>query len=308
MADSQRRPVGLVGLGNMGLPMASRLMTAGWEVLGVDTSGQARESARKIGVTLADSVADLAKTAGVIILMLPTSDVVDAVSEYILAAKGRTCEIVIDMSSSEPGRTRLLAERFADAGIALVDAPVSGGVIGATSGALTIMAGGSHDDVRRVFPLLEALGSRVVHVGGVGTGHALKALNNLLSATHLLASNEAAIVAARFGIDPETLLSVVNDSSGRSGSTELKLPHYVLTGAFDSGFSARLLEKDVRVAANLATEVGVEPGIAAAVLAHWSELNSELPPDADHTEIIRPLERRYGLEIRSRDRTETTGR
>ncbi len=151
--------------------------------------------------------------------------------------------VVVDMSSSEPLVTRELAAEAAGHGVTLVDAPVSGGVAGAVSGRLTIMAGGAPGDVRRVRGLLDVLDPRVVPVGDVGAGHAVKALNNLLSTTHLLATCEA-MAAAEFGLDVPTVLGAINSCSGRSGFTENKWPNFIVPGTFDSGFSLRLMLKD----------------------------------------------------------------
>ncbi len=291
--------IGFVGLGNMGGPMTTRLVRAGHTVLGVDPNPVAEKAATKNGVEIVDSVATLTRRAELVVLMLPTSNVVDDVVACMLAVPkpDRATRVVIDMGSSEPLRTRELATKLGAEGIILVDAPVSGGVVGAVEGTLTIMVGGDEATVAEVSPLLSELGSHVVPVGTAGAGHAVKALNNFLSATHLLATNEAALVAAKFGVDPTVLLAVVNTSSGRSGSSELKLPRYVLTRSFDSGFSAALLEKDIGIATRLADAVGVDPVIGAAVLDQWQSLNAELAAGSDHTEIITPLERRYGTEV-----------
>jgi len=299
--SAQPDAVGIVGLGHMGGPMAAWLIASGRAVYGVDANESVRAAAAEAGVVIVSSATDLAKKVDLVILMLPNSDTVDSVAGDLAGGDPaqRCCKLVIDMSSSEPRRTKELSSRLAAEGLELVDAPVSGGVPGAVAGTLTIMVGGTEKQYERVSPLLAVLGNRVVHVGAVGAGHATKALNNLLSATHLLATDEAAIVASRFGIDPAVLLSVVNTSSGRSGSSEIKLPRYVLTGSFDSGFSSALLEKDVKIAVSLAAELGIETVIGDAVARRWRELNSELPAGADHTEIIKPLEQRAGLEIRS---------
>ena len=155
------------------------------------------------------------------------------------------------MGSSEPLRTRELAQRAAARGVELIDAPVSGGVRGALAGSLTIMVGGDPAPVARCRPLLETLGRAVLHVGPVGAGHALKALNNLLSATHLLASCEALAIGRRFGLDPQVMLDAINVSTGRCASTERKLPDFVLTGSYDSGFALALMVKDVGIAVAL---------------------------------------------------------
>lgn len=141
-------------------------------------------------------------------------------------------------------------------------------------------------------PILEVVGGRIIHAGPVGAGHALKALNNLLSASHLLASCEALTIGTRFGLDPKVMLDAVNQSSGRSWSTLTKLPRYVLSEDYNSGFLLRLLVKDAAIAVGLARAGGLEPPHAEATLSLWREAAEELPPDADHTEIHRWVERR----------------
>jgi 3-hydroxyisobutyrate dehydrogenase len=171
-----------------------------------------------------------------------------------------------------------------------VDAPVSGGVAGAVSGRLTIMAGGAPGDLRRVRGLLDVLGARVLPVGDVGAGHAVKALNNLLSATHLLATSEAMAAAAEFGLDVPTVLGAINEASGRSGSTENKWPNFIVPQTFDSGFSLRLMLKDMRIALGLTESAGTPAALSAAATALWAEAAEALPADADHTEIARWLD------------------
>lgn len=297
MAD---RMLGLIGLGHMGTPMAERLVAAGHRVVGFDASPAGREDAAARGIEVLADAGQVGRAAQIVILMLPNSDIVESVSAQLAAIPPaeRAVSIVVDMSSSEPERTQALAGRLAEERIDLVDAPVSGGVVGAVGGTLTIMVGGSVEQFDDLSDILGALGSRVVRAGDVGAGHAVKALNNLMSAAHLLVSDEAAIAATRFGVDPEVFLAIVNTSSGRSGSTELKLPRYVLPGTFDSGFSAALLEKDVRIATALGRGLGLDMSLSDAVRERWEQLNAELPAGADHTEIIRALERRAGLEVR----------
>jgi 3-hydroxyisobutyrate dehydrogenase len=277
----------LVGLGNMGLPMAERLLRAGFEVVGYDVDSAARRRAQADGVDVEDSVAEAMHSADGVILMLPNSDVVESVlHDPDVAAALRPATTVVDMSSSEPLRTRALAEELAARNVRLVDAPVSGGVKGARAGKLTVMIGGSEDDVTRVTPWLEPLG-RVVPTGTVGSGHAVKALNNLLSATHLLATSEAMLAGEKLGLDPEVMLSVFNGSSGRSGSTESKFPSFILPGSFDSGFALRLMVKDMGIAVGIAEAAGVPHGLADTASRLWKEAAQSLDADADHTEIDR---------------------
>ncbi|GHE80772.1 2-hydroxy-3-oxopropionate reductase [Amycolatopsis deserti] len=298
--DGHRR-VGFIGLGQMGRPMARRLVAAGFDVHGFDAIEQVRTAAADDGVRVAGTVEQVARTCPVTILMLPNSDVVDAVAGRIAAVDRPAdgCRTLIDMSSSEPARTRLLSDRLEPSGIKLIDAPVSGGVSAAQAGTLTVMVGGSAEQFRAVAAWLAPIGKSVVQVGPVGAGHALKALNNLMSACSMLITAEAMTIATKFGIEPSTALEVVNSASGRSGSTEAKFPRFVLPGTFDSGFTAALMDKDVAIATGLGRALSVDTPLAEAVAARWHELTGQLRPGADHTEVVRPLEAKHGLEIRS---------
>src|SRR4051812_47688159 len=196
----ERARLCLVGLGNMGLPMAERLIAAGFDVAGYDVSPAARERAGESGVDVHESVAAAVQSADGVILMLPNSDVVESVlHDPDVVAALRPGTTVVDMSSSEPLRTQQLAEALSARDVRLVDAPVSGGVNGARAGKLTVMIGGARSDVARATPWLEPLG-RLVPTGQVGSGHAVKALNNLLSATHLLATSEAILTGEKLGL------------------------------------------------------------------------------------------------------------
>ena len=280
--------IGFIGLGNMGTPMSARLLEAGYTVTGTDLSEENRSRLVASGGTAVESTSEVAAVADVLILMLPNSNIVESVLESDGAAAALPAgAIVVDMSSSEPLRTRALAERLAaSGGPALVDAPVSGGVGGATSGKLTIMAGGDAETIEALRPVLEVLG-KVRHTGSVGSGHALKALNNLLSATHLLVTSEAMAAGKEFGLDPQTMLEVFNSSSGRSGSTENKWPNFILPGSFDSGFGLALMLKDMKIAASLAESLGRPSQLGARAVELWGQAATELDPASDHTEIAR---------------------
>ncbi|TWF82061.1 3-hydroxyisobutyrate dehydrogenase [Pseudonocardia hierapolitana] len=283
--------VGFVGLGRMGAPMVRRLAAAGVAVRGYDSAPRPELDRVVTQVEKAPLVAD---GVPVVVLMLPDSDVVDAVvhgAGLLDALEPGT--VLVDMGSSEPLRTRALAEQVAERGAVLVDAPVSGGVSGATAGTMTIMVGGPEDVVAPLVPLFGVLG-RMRHVGPVGAGHALKALNNLMSAAHLLASSEALLAGQRFGLDPAVMLEAVNGSSGRSGSTENKWPNFVLPGTFDSGFALGLMLKDIRIALGLAEATGAPSALAARTVELWAEAAEALGPAADHTEIVRWLRQERG--------------
>ena len=232
--------------------------------------------------------------------MLPDSRIVQqVVSDEHFDQALRPGSIIVDMGSSEPMATRELAAQLGARGVRMVDAPVSGGVRGAEEGRLTIMAGGTQPDVDGLRPLLEVLG-RVVHAGPIGAGDAVKALNNLLSATHLWVTSEAVLVGERFGIDPDVLLSILNSSSGRSGSTENKWPNFIRPGSYDSGFALRLMLKDMRIATGLARSTGLPSRLGEAAESLWSGAADALPTTADHTEVARYL-REIGADEKSDD-------
>jgi 3-hydroxyisobutyrate dehydrogenase len=278
--------IGFVGLGNMGMPMARRLAAAGYQVRGFDASARVMATLDSAGGLSAAAGLTVVAETGTVILMLPDSDVVEEVLlDEGLLAEMRPGSMIIDMSSSDPARTRELAERAGGLGVTLIDAPVSGGVAGALEGSLTIMVGGAEQAFLAARPMLGKLGSRVLHAGDTGAGHAVKALNNLMSAAHLLASSEALIAGRRFGLDPAVMLEIINGSSGRSGSTEVKWPRYVLTESYNAGFPVRLMVKDIKLALAIERATGTPSAVSEATVAAWSAALDALPPDADHTAI-----------------------
>jgi 3-hydroxyisobutyrate dehydrogenase len=283
----ENRAVAFIGIGNMGFPMVSRLVAADYTVQGYDVAPEALTRLQGIGATGHPTASAAAEAAEVVILMLPNSAIVTSVVDDLLASGALAPgNVIIDMSSSEPISTRLLADTLREVDVALVDAPVSGGVTGAVNGTLTVMVGGEVAAVERALPVISELG-RAVRTGAVGSGHAIKALNNLLSATHLLATSEAMEAGVAFGLDPEVMLSVFNASSGRSGSTENKWPNFVLPGTYDSGFGLALMLKDMRIALGLAESTAAPTALSARAVELWAEAAEDLPSRADHTEIAR---------------------
>jgi 3-hydroxyisobutyrate dehydrogenase len=278
--------IGFVGLGQMGSPMSTRLAQAGYTIQGYDVSAGRRAALEAAGGRAVSSAAGVAAGAAAVILMLPDSGIVTEVllRQGLLAAIPPG-SLVIDMSSSQPDVTQELAVKATEAGAALVDAPVSGGVRGAKAGTLTIMFGGTDEQLARCHGLLAVMGKSLVHAGGVGAGHALKALNNLLSAAHFAATSEAISIGQRFGLDPTVMLDAINGSSGKNWSSEFKFPTYVLPQSYTSGFGLRLLVKDVSIAVDLARHVGQPAPHAEATLRLWRQAAQALPADADHTEI-----------------------
>jgi 3-hydroxyisobutyrate dehydrogenase len=274
--------VGFVGLGNMGGPMVANLVAAGYTVRGFDVAPVGDET----GATIVGAVTEVAQGADGVVLMLPNSTIVRAVliDEGLLDAIAPGT-LLLDMSSSAPTDTRDIAPKIAERGVHFVDAPVSGGVRGARAGSLTIVVGGEEADVEAARPLLEVVGSRALHVGGIGAGHALKALNNLLSAATLIATSEAIEAGRRFGLDPAVMIDAINTSSGRSYSTEYKFPDFVLPGTYDAGFNINLMVKDISCALDLAESTGSPSAVTEVIVDQWRKAAQDLPEDADHTAI-----------------------
>lgn len=289
--------IGFVGLGNMGVPMVLRLVGAGYRVHGFDSGEAAGATLDEVdGYSRAASLAEAAADAKAVILMLPNSAIVAQVllDGGLLDAMGDGSTL-IDMGSSQPDETQRMAKEAESRGIRFIDAPVSGGVPAAKDGSLTVMVGGPREWADECWPALEQIGKHVIYAGRVGAGHALKALNNLLSASHLVASSEALVIGTRFGLDPQVMMDAINGSSGRSWSTLTKWPRYILPRNFTSGFLLRLLLKDTRIAVELAHKSGVSAPHAEATLALWQAAAEEMPPDADHTDIHRWVEQHSEL-------------
>ena len=280
--------VGVIGLGNMGRGMALSLARGGFTVIGTDTSAAACQALAGAGITVAPTVADLAARADVVLLSLPNAAIVTEVvaGPGGLLASARAGRIVIDTSTSHPQTTRELAGRLEAAGVALIDAPVSGGPKGAIEGRLTMMLGGREADIRRVEPVLAAISARRVRVGDVGAGHVAKIANNLLCAAHLLIAGEVTRLAARAGVPAEPLLHGINGSSGRSGVTEVNFPLWILNDAFDSGFTMKLMRKDIRLAAELIGDCGLSLPLADEVARLWADSAATIGDDEDFNRIV----------------------
>jgi 3-hydroxyisobutyrate dehydrogenase len=279
--------VGFIGLGNMGAPMASHLAGAGFALTVSDTAPGVVERfvAAHPGSAAAAGRQSFA-TAEALILMLPTSEIVENVLEGdgVADALPPGC-LVIDMSSSEPLRTRALAARLQSRGLSMLDAPVSGGVRGARAASLSVLAGGAQEDLTRATPLLSAMAGTIIRVGDIGSGHAAKALNNLVSAATMSVTVEALVIAEAFGISADTMTKVLNSSSGRSNTSENKVAQFMTSGRFDSGFSLPLMAKDVGLAIGLARALDRPAEVSGHVADQWRRMAGQASPATDHTQI-----------------------
>lgn len=291
---AEKNKVGFVGIGNMGAPMVRNLAKAGIPVLAFDLRPEVLEAVTADSnlVTAASSLAEVGQKCTTVITMLPTgADVHDAVmGKDGIASKMASDSIVIDMSSSEPTGTVELAKELHARGLHLVDAPVSGGVPGAVKATLTLMTGGEDEVVARVEKTLDAMG-HVYRTGPVGSGHAAKALNNFLSAASLTATSEALLVAQKFGLDGAKMADIWNVSTGRSNTTENKLHQHILNRKFAAGFTLKLLDKDVKIARELAKSVNVRADYLDRVSGLLGEALEDLGDEADHTALFKHIEK-----------------
>ncbi|QLH15959.1 NAD(P)-dependent oxidoreductase [Paracoccus pantotrophus] len=263
--------VGIVGLGAMGLGMAASAVRAGFRTLGFDLSPERLAQARAEGVEPAGDLAQVF-AADRVVFSLPTARDVAAVIDQVSGVlEGRSRVVVIDTSTSEPAVTRALAARLAAMGHGFLDAPVSGGPAGAAKGALTMMIGGSAADLADARPVIEALSARAIHVGDSGAGNVAKLVNNLLCAAHMLTTAEGLRLAEAAGIPAQSVLEVLNAASGRTMLSEVHFPAWVMNGAFNSGFTMALMQKDVRLARQLAEECGARLPLTEKAAQLWAD-------------------------------------
>ena len=294
---SAKPTIGFVGVGSMGWPMAALLHKAGYPLQIVDASSErAQAFAKEFGGTVAASNRALAAASDIIITILPTSAIVQAVLEGpdgVLAGL-RKDAVVVEMSSGVPTITRTLAEQVAAVGAHMVDAPVSGGVPRAKTGELAIMFGGSEAILERVRPVLSCMGTSITRTGDVGSAHAMKALNNLVSAGGFLIGVEALMIGKRFGLDPSAMVDVLNSSTGMNNSTQKKFKQFVLSGQYNAGFGLDLMVKDLSIALGIGRDTNTPTPFSSMCREMWASCAAMLGPGQDHTAIAKLTETRAG--------------
>jgi len=293
-------PAAFLGLGAIGRPMAARLARGGPLTVWNRTAERAGEFAREHGAVHARTPREAAAGADVVITCLPTSREVEALldgPDGLLAGLGRGA-LLLDCTSGDPTSSRRIAARLAERGVAFADAPVSGGTNGAEAGTLTIMVGGDEATFERARPILALMGSRIAHLGPVGAGHAVKAVNNALLAVNILAVGEGLAALVKAGVPARAALDVLNVSSGRSFVSETLVPERVLTGAWPRTFRLALLQKDVGIATALLDETGVEGPVLDLAGELFTRARTALGESADYLEAIRLIEAQAGAAIR----------
>lgn len=293
--EAEKAELGFIGLGEMGGRMAARLLAAGHSLAVHDTRAEAVARAAGQGARPCESAAEVARHASTVLLSLPSPGVVHTVATTIAGAGAgagdRALRLCIDLSTTGPATEREIAAELASAGIALIDAPVSGGVLAAERGELTLMAACPGAQLEQAAAPLDCLAARIFHVGEEpGMGQLAKVINNLLSATALAATAEAVALGVKRGLDAATLIDVLNASSGRNSATLEKFPRAVLGRSFRSGFALGLMNKDVQLCLREAREAGVPMTVGDTVGELWASAAAEAGSDADCTEIVKLLE------------------
>ena len=284
--------IAFIGLGLMGVPMAKNLLNAGHQMVGFDLNNEvvAKFSDDK-GFRFVATPEQAIEDANITILMLPDSSIIDSVlwgndGSTGIASKLSKNSYLIDMSSSSPISSKENNQKLEKLGIKFVDAPVSGGVKKAIDGSLAIIVGGKKEHFDEVYPLLECMGKSIVHVGDAGAAHAVKALNNYVSAAGLIAASEALNAANKFGLDPHVVNKVFNASTGRNNTTENKVENFMLNDAFNSGFSLALMRKDVQIALSFIENMNCYANLARQCVLTAKEADEKLGKGADHTAMF----------------------
>jgi 3-hydroxyisobutyrate dehydrogenase len=286
--------IAFAGIGNMGWPMAANLVKAGFDVTVCDVvPGRAASFATETGAKAAATPAEAAAGADCVVIIVPTSKQVGEAVEAMLPSL-KPGMLVIDMTSGQPGRTREISAMLEGHGVPMIDCPVSGGVPRAKSGQLAIMVGGPDAEIDRAEPVLKAMGTSVYRCGDIGAGQAMKALNNLVSAGGYLIGIEALLIGQRFGLDPTTMVDVLNASSGMNNSTQKKFKEYVLSRRFDAGFGLDLMVKDLSIALEVGRETTTPAPFSALCREMWLAASTSLGPGVDHTALAKMLEQMTG--------------
>jgi len=295
MPDKQ---LGFIGVGRMGIHMAGRLLDAGYAVTVFDTNETAMQRLEQRGAKRASSAADVASKCETVLASLPTPDIVKAVAlgknGVIEGSKAKT---FVDLSTTGPRVAKEVAEGLAKKGITAVDAPVSGGPSGAEKGTLAMMIACPRPLADELRPVIEVLG-KFFYIGEEpGLGQTMKVINNLLSATAITITSEAMVMGVKAGLDPTTMLDVINAGSGRNTATADKFPRCVVPRRFDFGFTTALLYKDIKLCLDEAEALGVPMIVGNAVRQMMAIGKAAQGPDADITEFVKPLEKLAGVEV-----------
>ncbi len=294
--------LGFIGLGVMGTPMAGHLAKAGYRLTLFDLNPDAsrRVAAPYNNVAVAGSPKEVGAASDIVITMLPSGR---EVGEVVLGDDGlrhglRAGGLVLDTSSAAPWDTRETAAGLAAAGIAMIDAPVSGAEPGAKAAELVFMVGGDTKDVARVKPLFEVLGKQYFHLGPVGSGHVMKAINNFISAVTLMATTEGLIAGTKSGLDPVAMNDVIDAATAGSWISRTQFRQRIFNGRYDDAFKLALMMKDMNIARRIMADAELDLPLSAEAHRLWADIQSHQPADASLSELVRALETKTGVELK----------
>ena len=294
-------PIGFVGLGVMGLPMAVNLSRAGYSLTVYDKDPAAAERAAgaATGLKVAQSPAEVARASAIVVTMLPSGKYVQevALGENGLIHGFSEGALLLDTSSSEPGLTIETANALAAAGMAMVDAPVSGAQIGAQTGQLVFMAGGESAALDRVMPLFEVMGKQVFHLGGIGAGHTMKCINNMVTAMTFMATAEGLAIGKKLGLDPEVMTDVLNVSTGMSWISQTHIRQRITSRKFDDAFKLELMVKDIGIAMSLAGDASIPVPLCGVGQQLWRAAEQHAEKGSSISEMVRWVEDMTGIAI-----------
>ena len=295
--------LGFIGLGNMGFPMCRRLIEAGHRLVVYDVKSEAIERLVKLGAEAAKSPADVADRVETVMASLPSLDIGRKVAtgeDGIV--RGNRVKRYVDLSTTGSRFAVEVHGALMDRSIVQIDSPVSGGVPGAEKGTLAVMVSGPLDEIEKVNPALSVIGKVFVVGEKPGSAQTMKLANNFLSAAAMAASCEAIAMGTKAGLDPSVMVEIINAGSGCNTATTQKFPRSILPGTFDYGFGMGLMMKDVRLFLSELEEMGIPTEIAQAVGRLWETATAEHGADSDFTRIAQTVERKAGVEMRSRKR------
>lgn len=291
--------LGFVGVGRMGGPMVSRLIEAGHQLVIFDTQKQATDALAAKGAKVVASPRAVADEAEIVLVSLPTPDIVKAVAlGPDGVSDGKRVRVMVDLSTSGPGAAVVVAEGLASKNIVSVDSPVSGGIKGATNGTLAVMVSCPKATFDELEPILKTFGKIFFTGEKPGLAQTAKLANNLMAAAALVITSEAMAMGVKAGLDARVLIDIINVSSGRNSASEDKFPKSVLPGTFDFGFATGLSYKDVRLCVDEAEAMGVPMVVGAAVRQMLAVTQAKFGPQSDFTSIAKVLEEWAGVEIR----------
>jgi 3-hydroxyisobutyrate dehydrogenase len=307
MIDGIQR-LGFIGLGVMGGPMAGHLASAGHSVSVYDIDPRAVErlTGAHPGIRSMSRPRDVAEASDIVITMLPSGR---EVRDTVLGAGGliegfKAGSLLLDTSSAEPWYTKEVSSALQTVGVSVVDAPVSGAEAGAIAAKLVFMVGGDAASVSRVRPLLETMGTRVFHLGPVGSGHVMKSINNLITAVTFMATAEGLIAGTGYGLDPQVMTRVLNESTGMSWITRTHIEQRIISRRFDDPFKFELMLKDMNIALEVARQLHLALPLSESARLEWQAIQPELPKGGSVSELVRAMETRAGVELAAKNVTE----